>query len=137
MGAIALVGGEASTALLAPDSSNSSAIVGVAAASSTDEAFSILASIGDGLEGLHAASGLPWWGTIILATLGVRTALLPVVWYQAKEGAKLAAAGPELDYLYKLTQAELAKCDPRDTDKRMNVLKLFMTGARGIWKLKD
>lgn len=46
----------------------------------------------DALEKLHTASGLPWWGTIMTATVGVRLLLLPVTVYSIRNSYYMQAA---------------------------------------------
>jgi YidC/Oxa1 family membrane protein insertase len=45
---------------------------------------------------MHDATGLPWWATIVAATLTVRTLILPVSLYTMKNAAKMAAIQDDL-----------------------------------------
>lgn len=51
------------------------------------------------VDGLHAATGMPYWMTIVAITLGIRTAILPVGVLGARAGARTAAMTPEMDAL--------------------------------------
>jgi YidC/Oxa1 family membrane protein insertase len=48
------------------------------------------------LVAVQDATGLPWWGAIIGATVAARTLMLPVVARQMRNTRKLAAARPEM-----------------------------------------
>jgi YidC/Oxa1 family membrane protein insertase len=49
------------------------------------------------LDGLHATTGLPWAGTIMLATVGVRVLLLPLVFRTMRNSARLHNIRPEME----------------------------------------
>lgn len=49
------------------------------------------------LELTHVYTGLPWWATIVIATVGVRALLFPLYVKASINGAKMAKAKPELD----------------------------------------
>lgn len=48
---------------------------------------------------VHAATGMPYWMTIVAITVGIRTAILPVGLLAARNGARTAAMKPEMDAL--------------------------------------
>lgn len=52
------------------------------AASTSSFVDTVVAPVQAGLLALHESSGLPWWATLGLTAVGVRTAFLPVVYYQ-------------------------------------------------------
>jgi len=79
---------------------------------------------------VHDTTGLPWWASICLTTIGIRSAMLPVVWYQLNASAKLGKAVPELNYLYQLLRPELRKMPESDYSGRMAKFGLFIKGAR-------
>lgn len=51
------------------------------------------------VDGLHAATGMPYWMTIVAITLGIRSAILPIGVLAARNGARTAAMKPEMDAL--------------------------------------
>ncbi|TPX34236.1 hypothetical protein SmJEL517_g03088 [Synchytrium microbalum] len=51
------------------------------------------------LEAIYVYSGVPWWGTIMIATLAVRFALFPLVVYQQRNAAKMNNIKPQLEEL--------------------------------------
>ncbi|KNC49166.1 inner membrane protein OXA1L [Thecamonas trahens ATCC 50062] len=53
----------------------------------------------DGLQALQAASGLPWWATIVATTVAVRTALLPFAIKQMKFTGRVQQVQPKIQYL--------------------------------------
>ncbi|KAI8093188.1 60Kd inner membrane protein-domain-containing protein [Halteromyces radiatus] len=48
------------------------------------------------LEAVHVTMGLPWWGSIAVATLVVRTALLPLIVKLQRNNARLMNINPEV-----------------------------------------
>lgn len=58
------------------------------------------------MEFLHVSCDIPWWGTILIGTICVRTILFPLVIMAQRNGAKLANNMPQLQHLQaKLTEA--------------------------------
>lgn len=51
------------------------------------------------VDGVHAATGMPYWMTIVAVTLGIRSALLPIGVLAARNGARTGAMKPEMDAL--------------------------------------
>lgn len=49
-----------------------------------------------GLEAVHVYTGLPWWGSIAVATIAVRTLLLPLMIKIQRNNAKLMNINPEV-----------------------------------------
>ncbi|CAK7897941.1 mitochondrial inner membrane protein Oxa1p [[Candida] anglica] len=49
------------------------------------------------LEATHVYSGLPWWGTIIAATVGIRVLMVPLYIKASANAAKMSKVKPELD----------------------------------------
>jgi YidC/Oxa1 family membrane protein insertase len=48
------------------------------------------------ITAVHDATGLPWWGTIAVATLTVRTMILPISVYTMRNASKMAAIQDDL-----------------------------------------
>lgn len=46
------------------------------------------------LRGVHSATGLEWWQSIMLATLGMRIATLPIMLMQVKNTYRMSQVGP-------------------------------------------
>ena len=61
---------------------------------STETAGPLLGGVQDALLALHDTTGLPWWATLVTATLCVRSSLLPLVFYQMRASARFAGAMP-------------------------------------------
>ncbi len=51
------------------------------------------------LEWLHAATGLPWWATIVATTLGVRALFLPAAVHVLRNTSRMVEATPELQVI--------------------------------------
>jgi len=60
-----------------------------------------------GVEALHVASGLPYWATIVVITLGLRTAMLPLAFGTMRNSARMAVMKPEMELV-----TERMKLDP-------------------------
>jgi len=52
------------------------------------------------LEAIQVSTGLPWWGTIVVATLTVRTLMLPFVLNQLRNAARLNNIRPQMEVFY-------------------------------------
>lgn len=55
--------------------------------------------IQSGVQTIHNVTGLPWWATIAVATIGVKVSLFPVVVYQAGHMDRVRMAWPEIQVL--------------------------------------
>lgn len=62
-------------------------------------------ALSDFMITVHSATGLPWWATIIAATVTFRTLMLPLVLLGMKNTAKLSKAQPELEAAMKKFKA--------------------------------
>ena len=49
------------------------------------------------LDGIHSFTGLPWWMTIVLTAIGLRTAMIPLTVYGRKKARKLREINPEVE----------------------------------------
>lgn len=87
------------------------------------------------IDGLHVASGLPWWATLGVSTVFVRMSLLPLVRYQILASRKLAAAMPEINFLYQLLLQRLQGIDKSRTGERLRILGIFIKGVNACMKL--
>ncbi|CAN0544860.1 unnamed protein product, partial [Ectocarpus sp. 8 AP-2014] len=58
-----------------------------------------MGGVQSGVQAVHHTTGLPWWATIAVATIGVKISLLPVVVYQAGHMDRMRAAWPEIQIL--------------------------------------
>lgn len=67
-----------------------------AASSAAHSLGPVLGSIQAGIEAIHTSTGLPWWATIVLTTVAVRTSMLPFSFIQARHAERLMKARPEL-----------------------------------------
>jgi YidC/Oxa1 family membrane protein insertase len=61
---------------------------------STETAGPLLGAVQDALQALHDTTGLPWWATLVTATLCVRSSLLPLALYQMRASARFGGAMP-------------------------------------------
>ena len=67
------------------------------------------------LESVHNVSGLPWWQSIMLTTLGIRAAMLPINIMQIKNTYRLSQARPEIEHLIAHMKEEQARGNPNAT----------------------
>lgn len=78
------------------------------------------------LELTHVYTGLPWWGTIAVATLMVRVVLFPLYVKSSANAAKMSHAKPELDQLTKdLRNSESTQETATLTRKRQQIMKKY------------
>lgn len=49
------------------------------------------------LENVHVYTGLPWWASIVVTTVGIRLLCAPVILYQLRSAAKLSLMRPEME----------------------------------------
>lgn len=76
------------------------------------------------LELTHVYTGLPWWGTIVVATIAVRSLLFPLYIKASANGAKMAKVKPQLDeIMQKLKHAENPQEQVEATLERKKLLK--------------
>lgn len=61
------------------------------------------------LVAVHDATGLAWWQSIMLTTLGMRIATLPVMIAQIKNTYRMSQARPEMEALMELMKEEQAR----------------------------
>lgn len=81
--------------------------VATTASSTAHSLEPILVSIQGGMEALHSFTGLPWWATIAVTTVAVRTSLFPFSVIQARHTERLMKARPELATLRQHLRAKL------------------------------
>ncbi|CAN3357782.1 mitochondrial inner membrane protein Oxa1p [Diutina catenulata] len=75
------------------------------------------------LEVVHVYTGLPWWATIVVATLGVRMAMFPLYSKASANAAKMIPVKPELD----MVMAEMKQASsPQEQYKAMNRRKQIL-----------
>lgn len=80
----------------------------------------------DALVGLHGISGLPWWATIAVFTLGLRTCLLPIIVKNLRHNVRLAAVSPQMQALMKrVNEAKAAGDSGAMAVASTNLQKLF------------
>jgi hypothetical protein len=70
------------------------------------------------LESVHESTGLPWWGTVALATVGMRACTFPLMLMQIKNTHKLSAARPEIERLLEHMKEEQARGNTNATVSR-------------------
>ena len=63
------------------------------------------------LDFIHLYTGLPWWMSIVVATLAVRTLLLPLAIIQYRNGARMTLMRPEMMALNDRLKAKMASIE--------------------------
>lgn len=81
------------------------------------------------IDSLHTAIGVPYWESIVLITLAVRIALIPMSILQLKTTATLGKIKPEIDKL----QAEMLA----DPDKSIETRVKYETRVKSLFKEHD
>mmetsp|Transcript_5739 Transcript_5739/g.11224 ORF Transcript_5739/g.11224 Transcript_5739/m.11224 type:complete len:436 (+) Transcript_5739:62-1369(+) len=67
------------------------------------------------LESVHHGSGLAWWQSIMLTTVGIRAITFPIMLMQIKNTYRLSQARPEVEHLVAHLKEEQAKGNPNAT----------------------
>jgi len=76
--------------------------------------------------GLHEATGLPWWATIMAVTVGIRSLTLPVAVMQMKNTANMQRAKPEIDeYLARAKELALQGNDEAAEQMRLKIVEVW------------
>ncbi|CAM9160222.1 unnamed protein product [Laminaria digitata] len=92
----------------------------------------IVGGLQSGVQGVHAATGLPWWATIAVTTMAVKISLLPVVVHQARHHDRLRMAWPEIQTLRGHLATTLEEIPQRRVLARWRKYRVFFSGVRGI-----
>ncbi|CAM9711977.1 unnamed protein product [Scytosiphon promiscuus] len=92
----------------------------------------VTGGIQSGMETIHNVTGLPWWATIAVATVGVKVSLFPVVVYQAGHMDRVRMAWPEIQVLRGHLASTLEEIPQRRALERWRKYKIFFSGTRGI-----
>lgn len=87
------------------------------------------------LTGVHDVTGLPWWATIAATALGIRAALLPVLFMQLHATAPLARTMPHISYLSELLWKDLGRLHWSDVAGRMGKIRSARKGVDSALKL--
>lgn len=78
------------------------------------------------LESVHHGSGLAWWQSIMLTTVGIRAATFPIMLMQIKNTYRLSQARPEVEHLVAHLKEEQAKGNPNATaDYQQQVMRVW------------
>lgn len=69
--------------------------------------YSPIGLLQNSLEFLHVTTGLPWWGTIAITTVLIRTLMTPVVIIAQRNAAKMANITPKItEYNEQISEAK-------------------------------
>ncbi|CAO3610151.1 unnamed protein product [Cunninghamella echinulata] len=79
------------------------------------------------LEYVHVIGGLPWWGSIALATVLVRTALLPLIIKLQRNNARLMNINPEVTRIMNNLKTAQAEGDAVAIGKYTNEIRDLFT----------
>lgn len=112
----------------------------------------LVGSMQEGLLAMHDALGMPWWGTLVVATLAVRLSFLPLYVVQAHTSAQIARAAPDIRYMKELLDRQLRQLQPTTAGssasspanqsqssillQRIDKWQKFLTGARAAVRLQ-
>ncbi|CAM9268392.1 unnamed protein product [Ectocarpus fasciculatus] len=92
----------------------------------------VIGGVQSGVQAVHHTTGLPWWATIAVATIGVKVSLLPVVVYQAGHMDRMRMAWPEIQTLRSYLATTLEEIPQQRVLERWRKYKVFFSGARGV-----
>ncbi|KAJ1892122.1 hypothetical protein LPJ81_005617, partial [Coemansia sp. IMI 209127] len=83
------------------------------------------------LEIAYVTTGLPWWATIALVTVGVRTALFPLIVFSQRDLVKVNNVKPEIERLKSKLDSAQARGDTIQSIQKSNELATFYK-SRGL-----
>jgi YidC/Oxa1 family membrane protein insertase len=78
------------------------------------------------IEKVHETTGLPWWASIMLTTIGIRTATFPIMLMQIKNTYALSQAKPEVEALVEHLKEEQARGNA-------NAVSEYQTRVAAVW----
>lgn len=81
------------------------------------------------LNGIHDLTGLPWWLSIAIATVTIRTALLPVTVMTMKNSAKMQALRDDIAYRREAVMEAARTGDRKLSAARQADMQVFMRNA--------
>lgn len=78
------------------------------------------------LESVHQGTGFEWWQSIMLTTVGIRGAMLPLMLMQIKNTYRLSQARPEVEHLVARLKEEQARGNQNATaDYQQQVMAVW------------
>lgn len=78
------------------------------------------------IEKVHETTGLPWWASIMLTTVGIRSATFPIMLMQIKNTYALSKAKPEVEALVEHLKEEQARGNA-------NAVSEYQTRVAAVW----
>lgn len=93
------------------------------------EVPSLTGYIQSALIALQASTGLPWWASFAVSTVVVRVGMFPLVYRQIVASRKLAAAIPELNFLFQLLRQRLKGITLGQTSEQLRIVTIFFKGV--------
>jgi len=89
------------------------------------------------IVGLHTWTVTPWWASIALSTIFVRTALFPLVRLQVISSKKVALAAPDISLLFQLLRKRLKDTTGFNPVERIKYISSFLRGVSASMVLHD
>ncbi|CAN1231596.1 Mitochondrial inner membrane protein OXA1 [Linum grandiflorum] len=100
-----------------------SPVVSEVSAAAADSFFPV-AALQHFIDAIHTYTGLNWWASIVVATLVIRGAMLPIIINQLKATAKLSVLRPKIDEINQRMQ-NTGMAPTAVTDGQKEIKKLF------------
>jgi YidC/Oxa1 family membrane protein insertase len=97
----------------------------------------VFTEVQSGLMSFQELTQLPWWISIGVSTVIVKTTLLPIVRYQIMASQRFARIMPEMTSLFGLLKQNLAKESGNDPAKKLAAVKSFTKGFRASMEIHD
>ena len=89
------------------------------------------------IVGLHTVTATPWWASIVMSTIVVKTALFPVVRAQVIASKKLSLASPDINQLFQLLKVRLKDARGINPTERIKYISTFLKGVNASMTLRD
>lgn len=112
--------GEAANSLLNSSADIVSGSASAAAATSIESSAVVVAKanflieyVMAGLDQVHVLLGVPYWGAIVICTIGIRVLLFPIALKTIQGSARMAAMRPEMSKVQEIAKQRDMMSDPR------------------------
>lgn len=81
------------------------------------------------LNGMHDITGLPWWLSIVLSTIAIRSMLMPVTIYTMRSSAKMQVLKPDIERYREQVMAAAKSGDRTLANAKQKEMQEFMSQA--------
>jgi membrane protein insertase Oxa1/YidC/SpoIIIJ len=88
-------------------------------------------------QDFHNFTQLPWWSSIAVSTVFIRTLTFPLVRQQVIVSRKVSRVIPEINFMAQLLRSRLQLLPISDIDERMKLISVFFKGVRACFTANE